>query len=121
MHQEQASWQQTHIQKQAEMEALRQEAIGLARQLPEVELRAGTALERLSHARSQLREHLDGIHTYVQESRAELVGIRAQEQALLHSQEEHRLAMVAFRQQMIGWQGPNHRTAPPVGDRRNPP
>ncbi len=102
---EHESWQQSHAQKQAEMEALRQEAISLARQLPDVELRAGTALERLSHARTQLREHLDGLHAYVQESRADLSGIRAQEQALLHSQEDHRLAMVAFRQQMIGWQG----------------
>jgi chromosome segregation ATPase len=114
--QEQDEWLQNRAQSQARFEALRQEAIGLARQLPDVELRAGTALERLTHAREQLRDHLAELHAYVQESREDLENSRSRlqqeelrvqqmEQAWHRGQEEHRLAMVAFRQQMIGWQG----------------
>ncbi len=113
---EHSAWLEASALKQAEFEALRQEAIGLARQLPDVELRAGTALERLTHAREQLRDHLAELHAYVQESREDLESVRGrlqqqgarleeQEQVLRRGQEEHRLAMVAFRQQMIGWQG----------------
>lgn len=116
LRQEQEAWLEAQAQKQAEFNTLRQEAIGLARQLPDVELRAGTALERLTHAREQLRDHLAELHAYTQECRDDLetsqrrlqqeeIRVQEQEQALRRSQEEHRLAMVAFRQQMIGWQG----------------
>lgn len=114
--QEQEKWLRTQGESRAEFEKLRQEAIELARQLPDVELRAGTALERLTHAREQLRDHLTELHGYVQQCRDDLdaahgrlqqeeTRLQEQEQALRRGQEEHRLAMVAFRQQMIGWQG----------------
>lgn len=114
--QEQEAWQQAQVQSRADFDKLRQEALALGRELPDIELRAGAALERLTHAREQLRDHLSELHVYVQESREELEGLRGrlqaeearlrdQEQALRRQQEEHRLALVAFRQQMIGWQG----------------
>ncbi len=70
----------------------------------------------MTHAREQLRDHLTELHAYVQECREDLENahsrfgreearLQEQDQALRRSQEEHRLAMVAFRQQMIGWQG----------------
>src|SRR5262249_14492408 len=114
--QEQAELLQAQAECQARFEALRQEAVSLARQLPDVELRAGTALERLTHAREQLRDHLGELHAYVQECREDLENAKTRlhlQEAKLEDragelrrgQEEHRLAMVAFRQQMIGWQG----------------
>ena len=48
------------------------------------------------------RENLDELRGRLQKEETRL---QEQEQALRKNQEEHRLAMVAFRQQMIGWQG----------------
>jgi hypothetical protein len=100
----------------AEFDAVRREAQALQQQLPELELRAGTALERLTHAREQLREHLDEVHTYAGQCRDELDAMRnlvqaeadrlqQQEQGLRRGQDEQRLAVAAFRQQLIDWQG----------------
>jgi chromosome segregation ATPase len=112
--------QQTALDKlaaaRAELEALRQDALAFIQQLPDAELRAGTAVDRLGHARQQLHNHLDEIHKYVRQCQDELEQLRsrlqadldkldAHDQTLRRSQDEHRLAMTAFRQQLIDWQG----------------
>jgi chromosome segregation ATPase len=100
----------------ADFDAARREAQALQQQLPELELRAGTALERLTHVREQMREHLGEVHAYAGQCREELDGLRAQlqaeserlqrqEQALRRGQDEQRLAVAGFRQQLIDWQG----------------
>jgi len=100
----------------AELEASRQEILGLSRQLPELEARAAAALDRLTQAREQLREHLAEIHGYIRQSRedmermrrdfqAEVERVRQQELDLHVARDEHRLAVAAFRQQVIEWQG----------------
>src|SRR5262249_36050075 len=38
-------------------------------------------------------------------ARAEQEALRRQQQALSHDRDEHRLAVAAFRQELIGWQG----------------
>jgi chromosome segregation ATPase len=123
LHEEQARLVQEQQQaldrlsrERAECEALRREAASLWDQLPEVELRVGTGLDRLSHAREQLRDHLAEVHQFVKQCQEELERLRGrvqldvdrlgqEEQVLRQSQDEHRLAMVAFRQQLIEWQG----------------
>jgi hypothetical protein len=100
----------------AELDALRQEAAAFIQHLPDAELRAGSAVDRLGQAREQLRNHLGEIHQYVRQCQDELELLRGklqgdldklqeQEQTLRRSQDEHRLAMAAFRQQLIDWQG----------------
>ena len=106
---------QAASQARSEYEQARRAAIELQQQLPELELRAGTALERLTHAREQLRDHLAEVTTYTRQCQEELESLRTQVQAdgervqqqelaLRRSQDEHRLAVVAFRQQLIDWQ-----------------
>lgn len=103
-------------QQRAEFEGLRREAHDLQRRLPELELRAGGALERLTHVREQLRDHLGEVHQYARQCQEDLEGLRGQlqaeagrllqqEQALRRGQEEQRLTVAAFRQQLIDWQG----------------
>jgi hypothetical protein len=93
----------------------RQEVAELQGQFPELEARAGAAALRLAQAREQLREHLGELHTYAQDARAGLEALRAQVQAeadrvrrqemsLQRERDEHRLAVAAFRQQLIDWQ-----------------
>ncbi len=93
----------------AEIEALRREA-------PELETQAKSALERLTLARDMLRGHLNELHDYARLSREDLTAIRAQiqheaerlraqEEELNRAKAEHRLALSAFRQQLIDWQG----------------
>lgn len=100
----------------AELETNRQEVVALGRQLPELETRALSVLERLTQAREQLREQLAEIHDYVRQSRndletmrrdfqAEIERVRQQELDLHVARDEHRLAVVAFRQQVLEWQG----------------
>lgn len=100
----------------AEAEASRQEVVALGKQLPELEARAASALERLMQAREQLREHLSEIHGYVRQSRSDMEGVRRdfqsevervrQQELDLHvARDEHRLAAAAFRQQIVEWQG----------------
>ncbi len=102
--------------QRAELEASRQDVIELGRQLPEMEARASAALDRLTQAREQLREHLSEVHGYVRQSRgdmelvrrdfqAEVERVRQQELDLHVARDEHRLAVAAFRQQIIEWQG----------------
>ncbi len=99
-----------------EFEGQRTEAAELARQVPDLETRAGAALDRLARAREQLREHLGEVHAYARQSRedleaarkhvqAEAERVRQQELALHVARDEHRLAVAAFRQQLIEWQG----------------
>jgi hypothetical protein len=103
-------------QARTELEMLRRETTTFIQQLPDAELRAETAVERLSHARAQLAGHLGEIHQYVRQCQDELEQLRGrlqadldklqeQEQTLRRNQDEHRLAVVAFRQQLIDWQG----------------
>jgi len=100
----------------AEEADLRGQIRELTRQLPEIELRAGTVADRLAQAREELRDHLAELHEFVRVSRRDLEQLgerlaeeerqlRLQEQDLRQGQEEHRLALAAFRQQLLGWQG----------------
>jgi hypothetical protein len=100
----------------ADFDAIRRDAVALQQLLPELELRAGTALERLTHAREQLREHLGEVHTFARQCEDDLEALKGQvqagaerlqqqETALRRGQDEHRLAVAAFRQQLIEWQG----------------
>jgi chromosome segregation ATPase len=100
----------------AEAESARQELAGLLQQLPELELRGQAAAGRLAQARDQLREHLAELHAYARQSHEDLEAVRAQVQseaegvrqrelALHRARDEHRLAVAAFRQQLIEWQG----------------
>ena len=99
-----------------EFEAARSEAAELCRQLPDLEGRASAALDRLARAREQLREHLAEVHSYARQSRddlesarkhvqAEVERVRQQELDLHVARDEHRLAVAAFRHQLIEWQG----------------
>ena len=123
LHEEQASFreeQETALERlgreRAEFETMRREAAGLFDQLPDMELRVNAGLERLAQAREQLRDHLAQVHQYVRQCQddlerlrsriqADVEGLEQQEQALRLAQDEHRLAMVAFQQQLIDWQG----------------
>lgn len=103
-------------QARAELQAARAEAVELARQAPDIEARASAALDRLTRAREQLREHLAEVHAYARQSRddleaaakhvqAEAERMRQQELGLHVARDEHRLAVAAFRQQLIEWHG----------------
>ena len=102
-------------QSQAELEAFRPGAAGSPRRAArELEGQARTALDRLgraicSAATTELndfarlsREDLDAIRGQV---RQEADRLRAQEESLNRAKAEHRLAVTAFRQQLIEWQG----------------
>jgi chromosome segregation ATPase len=102
-------------QARAAFETARQEVADLQRQLPELEARGGAAAERLIQAREQLRDHLGELHTYARDARTDLEALRSQvqaeaervrgQEATLHRErDEHRLAVAAFRQQLIDWQ-----------------
>src|SRR5262245_7781803 len=84
--------------------------------MPARDGRATESLERLAHAREQLRGHLAEIHAYISQGRTDLeslrdgVGreqqrLREQEQHLHRSRDAHRLSVAEFRQQMSEWQG----------------
>lgn len=103
-------------QAREEFGRAREDAQQLIRALPELELRAASALERLTNGREQLREHLGEVHAYARQSRDDLEAARKQVQAeadkirqqeldLEKARDEHRLAVAAFRQQLIEWQG----------------
>jgi hypothetical protein len=87
---------------------MRLQAESFVEQLPEIELRAGTTLERLAHAREQLRDHLSEISAYVRQCQEDTERdshkIQEKERVLRQHQDEHRLALVSFRQQLIDWQ-----------------
>jgi hypothetical protein len=101
---------------EAELEAWRREVKELLRQAPDLELRVTTSLERLAGAREQMREYLDEIYAYTRSCREDLEQCQRQaeqevtrleqrEQNFRRDQDEHRLEVVAFRQQLITWQG----------------
>jgi chromosome segregation ATPase len=103
-------------QRRAELESARADAATLQNQLPDLQERATAAADKLAQARTQLRDHLAEVHTYARQSREDLEALRArmqadaeavrQQQLALHrDREEHRLAVAAFRQQLIDWHG----------------
>ena len=103
-------------QQRTELEGLRRESKTMLLELPDLELRAGAALDRVSHAREQLRDHLGELHGYVRQAQEDLETGRSRvhheqtlvaqkEQDLRRMQDEHRLALAGFRQQLIDWQG----------------
>ena len=96
-------------QAAADLDALRAQA-------PELDDQAKLALDRLTGARDMLRGHLTELHEFARTSRDGLDTARAQlrqdaerlrEQhaALDRAKDEHRLAVTAYRQQLIEWQG----------------
>jgi uncharacterized phage infection (PIP) family protein YhgE len=100
----------------AELTSARREVEELGRQFPDLELQAQTAVERLAEARGQLREHLAELHAYAHQSqedteafrtqvRVEAEQVQQQRLAVQRAREEHRLAVAAFRQQLIEWHG----------------
>jgi trichohyalin len=110
------SQQETLARERTELAELARQGRELLLELPDVELRAGTAIDRLSHAREQLRDHLAELTTYVRQAQDDLESSRARvqhdhslldrkEQDLRRLQDEHRLALVGFRQQVIDRQG----------------
>lgn len=93
----------------ADLEALRAQA-------PELDDLAKVALERLGAARDMLRGHLTELNEFARTSRTDLEAartqvradadrLREQQEALDRAKDEHRLAVTAFRQQLIEWQG----------------
>jgi hypothetical protein len=103
-----------------ELENYRQDVIRqtsvLIQQLPELELRGQGAIERLAQSRDQLKAYLAELHSYIHQSQEELQALRVQVQAeaerlrqqelaLQRARGDHRLAVTAFRQQLIDWQG----------------
>jgi chromosome segregation ATPase len=104
------------VQAHADYETVRRQALDLQQQQPELELRTQTALDRLGRAREQLRGHVGELHAYARQSHDDLEDLRTQVQAeadrvrqegvaLHRHREEHRLAVAAFRQHLIEWQG----------------
>ncbi len=100
----------------AEYDAIRAEAQSLVENLPEAESRAGAVAERLGLAREQLRNHLGEIHQYVRQCQDDLTQLRGKlqndleelqthEQSLRQRHDEHRLALAAFKQHLVEWQG----------------
>ncbi len=113
---EQQAGAEAIARNRAELEAARREAVELHERLPELELRAQAAVERLIQAREQLREHLRELHAYARQSQEDIEALRAQVEAeaqqvqqqrlaLYRARDEHGLAVAAFRQQLIEWQG----------------
>lgn len=105
-----------HRVAREELAELREQTQGIVRQLPDLEQRAAASLERLTRARDQMREHLAEVHTYARQGRddleaarrgvqADLERSRQHELALEVARDEQRLAVAAFRQQLIEWQG----------------
>jgi chromosome segregation ATPase len=103
-------------QQRAELDSLRSETLSLVEQLPDLELRAQAAAERLAQSREEIREHLAELHSYAHQSQEDAEALRSQalleaeevrqQRLLVHrAREEHRLAVAAFRQQLIQWQG----------------
>lgn len=93
----------------ADLDALRAQA-------PELDEQAKLALDRLSAARDMLRGHLNELNQFARTSREDLEAARVQvreeaerlrerTEALERARDEHRLAVAAFRQQIIEWQG----------------
>jgi hypothetical protein len=106
----------TAVHLRAEFDSLRHEAAALQHQMPHWEAQAQAAAEHLGRARDQLRGHLAELHAYARQAQEDLETLRSQVQieaekvrhdgvALHRARDEHRLAVTAFRQQLIDWQG----------------
>ena len=108
------------VSSREELAAFRQQAAAdlavLREQAPQLEDESRAALDRFSAARDMLRGHLSELHDYARISREDLDAIRSQvreeadrlrdqEELLNRARAEHRLAVSAFRQQLIEWQG----------------
>jgi hypothetical protein len=104
----------------AELEEYRRQTAAdaetLRQQLPDLELRGQAVLVRLGQAREELRGHLGELHDYARQGqedleavqarvRAEADRLREQEALISKARSEHRLAVTAFRQQLLEWQG----------------
>jgi DNA repair exonuclease SbcCD ATPase subunit len=105
-----------HARQREELHALRDEIRTLQGQLPELEQQARDSCQKLTEARRQLREHLTELHSYAHQAQDDLETVRAQvrveaeqvrqqETGLHKSREDQRLAVAAFRQQLIDYQG----------------
>ncbi|MFL5241032.1 MAG: hypothetical protein ACJ8FY_02905 [Gemmataceae bacterium] len=101
--------------QKAELESARNEAQALQLQLPQVQERVQAALEKVNQSRAHLSDHLAEVHGFAQQSRTDLEGlrvqvlkdaeqVRTQERALHQARDEQRLAVAAFRQQLLDWQ-----------------
>jgi chromosome segregation ATPase len=88
----------------------------LRAQAPELEEQATAALDRLAAAKDTLRGHLAELSDFARQGRDDLDAVRAQvraeadrlreqEATLDRARTEHRLAVTAFRQQVVDWQG----------------
>ena len=117
---ERASMLAADRESREELAAFRQQAAldlsTLREQAPQLEDQSRAALERFSAARDMLRSHLSELHDYARINREDLEAVRAQvreeaerlrgqEELLNRARAEHRLAVSAFRQQLIEWQG----------------
>jgi len=106
---EQQQARHEHEQARAEFIEMRLQVQSFVDQLPDLELQAGTTLERLAQAREQLRDHLNEINAYVRQCQDDMEKdgrqLHDKEKTLRQSQDDHRLALVTFRQQLIDWQG----------------
>jgi chromosome segregation ATPase len=122
-----ARWDEDHAAANADGQRLRTEledfrrqtaadADSLRQQLPDLELRGRAVLTRLGRAREELRGHLGELHEFARQGqddletvqsriRAEAERLREQEAAINRARAEHRLAVTAFRQQLLEWQG----------------
>jgi hypothetical protein len=104
------------VQARLDFDVTRTEARDLQGQLPELESQAQAAANRLTQAREQLRGYLAEAHDYARQSRGDLEEqrklvqteaeqARRQHEALHKERDEHRLAVAAFRQHLLDWQG----------------
>jgi chromosome segregation ATPase len=103
-------------QKRAALAAARAAVAEVSERLPELEGRAEGAAARLMVGREQLRASLAELSDYAQAVRegieaprrsnlSEAERLRQQELALNAGRDEHRVAVAAFRQQIVEWQG----------------
>jgi hypothetical protein len=113
---QQIETENTLIQAQKELANARQELTERLEQLPELEQQAQDSIIRLEESRGQLRAHLTELHGYARASREDLDSwrgqvrtqaddVQRQMQSVHQAREDHRLAVAAFRQQLIEWQG----------------
>ena len=108
--------QEMLTQAQSDLAAAQQALTERLHQLPDLEQQAQDAVLRLEESRGQLRAHLTELHGYARASREDVDSWRGQVRAqaeeverqarsLHQAREDHRLAVAAFRQQLIEWQG----------------
>jgi chromosome segregation ATPase len=108
--------EQALAQGQRDILEIRRELTARMEQLPDLEQQAQDAISRLEDSRSQLRAHVTELHGYAKASREDLDAwrnqvraqaddVQRQQQSLHQAREDHRLAVAAFRQQLIEWQG----------------